>query len=113
MGVGVVRRLGLVQVALATHAPHPLEEEGEEDDNEVSRILQDMDLNPNALSSAPQYQCKFCGKGFYYPSSLEKHIRTHTGEKPFKCPQCTYSASQKSHVKTHIKRRHKFSIYRY
>ncbi|KAK8404057.1 hypothetical protein O3P69_000253 [Scylla paramamosain] len=113
LGVGVVRRLGLVQVALATHGLHPLEE-GEVDDSEVSRILQDMDLNPQALSASPQYQCKFCGKGFYYPSSLEKHIRTHTGEKPFKCPQCSYSASQKSHVKTHIQRRHKYAaLYRY
>ncbi|MPC09242.1 hypothetical protein E2C01_001845 [Portunus trituberculatus] len=33
LGVGVVRRLGLVQVALATHGLHPLEE-GEVDDSE-------------------------------------------------------------------------------
>lgn len=102
--MGVMSRLGLVQVALASRGL-PLDEEL--DEGEVARILQDLDLNPLGAGHFPSYMCKFCGKGFYYPSSLEKHIRTHTGEKPFKCPQCPYSASQKSHVKTHIMRRHK------
>lgn len=56
------------------------------------------------------YPCAYCGKGFFYPSSLEKHIRTHTGEKPFKCSYCAYCASQKSHLKTHIQRKHNMML---
>ena len=31
----------------------------------------------------------------------------HTGEKPYKCPHCQYSAKQNAHIKTHIGYKHK------
>uniref|UniRef100_A0A915DWF9 C2H2-type domain-containing protein n=1 Tax=Ditylenchus dipsaci TaxID=166011 RepID=A0A915DWF9_9BILA len=34
------------------------------------------------------YKCDVCGKLLRYPSKIEEHRRSHTGEKPFPCTQC-------------------------
>jgi uncharacterized Zn-finger protein len=34
------------------------------------------------------YKCDVCGKGFNQNSNLQKHIRTHTGDKPYECDVC-------------------------
>ncbi|KAG9479134.1 hypothetical protein GDO78_012677 [Eleutherodactylus coqui] len=49
--------------------------------------------------------CSYCPKSFKKPSDLIRHIRIHTGEKPFKCDECgksfTVKSTLDSHVKTH------------
>ncbi|XP_026683078.1 zinc finger protein Pegasus-like [Diaphorina citri] len=37
---------------------------------------------------------------------MKKHIRTHTGEKPFKCTHCRYSASRRDTLDHHIQVSH-------
>jgi uncharacterized Zn-finger protein len=51
--------------------------------------------------------CHFCGKWFMYPKDIRRHLRVHTGEKPFACPLCPYRASQKGNVKQHLVNVHK------
>ncbi|KAK3877151.1 hypothetical protein Pcinc_018106 [Petrolisthes cinctipes] len=58
------------------------------------------------LGTVAALMCPFCRRGFMYRSDLSRHVRSHTGEKPYTCPQCIYRASQKSHLTEHIKRRH-------
>merc|ERR1712087_85295 len=35
-----------------------------------------------------KHSCPHCPKRFVSPARLKQHIRTHTGEKPFECPEC-------------------------
>ncbi|XP_061104476.1 zinc finger protein 711-like isoform X2 [Conger conger] len=50
--------------------------------------------------------CVECAKGFRHPSELKKHMRTHTGEKPYQCQHCEFRCADQSNLKTHVKSKH-------
>lgn len=58
------------------------------------------DGSPKLLKS---WSCEFCGKAFRFQSNLIVHRRSHTGEKPYKCPICRHSCTQASKLKRHMK----------
>ncbi|XP_071540795.1 uncharacterized protein [Panulirus ornatus] len=50
------------------------------------------------------YSCSVCAKTFKQNEYLRKHMRKHTGEKPFACRECSKSFTCKSELNRHSKR---------
>ncbi|XP_051538598.1 ras-responsive element-binding protein 1-like isoform X2 [Myxocyprinus asiaticus] len=64
----------------------------------------------NAYSNSVQKMtCPFCPRVFPWASSLQRHMLTHTGQKPYPCPQCDAYFSTKSNCERHLLRKHGIS----
>lgn len=50
-----------------------------------------------------KYICPYCHRACAKPSVLKKHIRSHTGERPYPCIPCGFSFKTKSNLYKHRK----------
>ncbi|XP_042238369.1 protein jim lovell-like isoform X3 [Homarus americanus] len=48
------------------------------------------------------HPCILCQKRFTSRQDLRRHVRTHTGERPYQCPLCPHRAALKGNIKKHI-----------
>lgn len=54
-------------------------------------------------SGVKPYTCEYCGKSFAYSTSCRRHERTHVEGKPFKCSHCQKAFSDSTNMKAHIR----------
>ncbi|XP_034981147.1 zinc finger protein 236 isoform X1 [Zootoca vivipara] len=66
------------------------------------RVSNSRSYNRNIDRSGFTYSCPHCGKTFQKPSQLTRHVRIHTGERPFKCSECGKAFNQKGALQTHM-----------
>ena len=51
--------------------------------------------------------CPVCGRVFPFPSEVVKHMRIHTGDRPYPCPMCDHRSRYKGDMTRHIVHVHK------
>ena len=56
--------------------------------------------------SNKSYICPYCNRFFDHKNNFRKHIRVHTGERPYSCSLCPFSANQKVQLTKHLFNKH-------
>ncbi|XP_066586742.1 uncharacterized protein [Prorops nasuta] len=63
----------------------------------LSNLMMQGSTSPSSI------KCSYCNRVFPREKSLQAHLRTHTGERPYPCdyPGCTKAFTQSGQLKTH------------
>ncbi|KAH8026270.1 hypothetical protein MRX96_033318 [Rhipicephalus microplus] len=48
-----------------------------------------------------KYTCNLCSYSTDYPTNIQRHMLTHTGERPFRCDTCGKGFTTKQNLESH------------
>ncbi|XP_062385445.1 sal-like protein 3b [Sardina pilchardus] len=100
---GIIFPNPLASIMATTNALDPLSALMKQRKGKLSNVSI-FDSKPSSDDSFFKHRCRFCAKVFGSDSALQIHLRSHTGERPFKCNICGNRFSTKGNLKVHFQR---------
>ncbi|KAI6186745.1 hypothetical protein M3Y98_00165900 [Aphelenchoides besseyi] len=89
----------------AVHSTTTTGDNNDDDENNLI-VVDDNELAEPAArreGKVRRDRCQYCNKVFTNRSNLIVHLRSHTGEKPYKCQLCPYACAQSSKLTRHMR----------